>query len=290
MTTNMNKKNVLPTGIYISGEFLRFNKIFDKFAITKYGETLRSNIRFSEFKPKNISNDEWVKILGKDVSNLFHLSVSLNITRNFLIHCSNPAITWQKNTPKAALFTSQEQIDLLFTAVTHDWAEAVIGDIPLTSKKDTDENKEMIILRKLIHEILGEEIEERKIDRITNNVHKILTDKNTKLGKAFNAIERIGYVKTAIKAWHLSQGMNNELEKNLRHLAIRVFLIHTSQLIEYAKVYPPVYSFLIRNNKPISDVFTNTEYQKPLSNPLADVSEQVNILQNSWLNFIADRN
>ena len=286
----MNKKNILPTGIYLSKKPLGFNKIFDKFAKTKYGETLRSNIRFSEFKPQNISNDEWVEMLGRDVNNLFHLSVSLNITRSFLSQCSSPTKTWQKHIPQTALFTSEQQTELLFTAVTHDWAEAIIGDIPLTSKKDTDENMEMIILRKLIHEILGEKIEKHKIDRLTNNVHTILTDKNTKLGKAFNAIERMGYVKTGIKAWHLSQGMNNEMGKKLRHLAIRVFLIHTPHLIEYAKIYPPVYYFLIRNNKPISDVFINIEYQKPLSNPSADVSEQVNNLQDSWLKFIETKN
>lgn len=268
----MKSKITLPNGIKLSGQFIKFNSIFIKFSKTDYGKTLGANIRFSEFKPESMSNEMWVKVLGKDVNNLFHMSVSLDITKYFLNTCVTPSKKWRVKTPQDAVFSNEEQKDLLFTSVIHDWAEAIIGDIPLTSKKESDEDKEMVILHELLHKILGNGRDKQNIDKLANNVKSILTDRSTKLGKAFNAIERIGYLKTAMKAWYLARDSEEELRKKLMHLSTRVVTVHSPKLIEYADIYPAVHSYLLYKQKPISDVFAQNE-------------KRDQELYEKWLNF-----
>jgi hypothetical protein len=255
----MQKKNNLPTGIYLSGQNIYFNKIFTKFTKTHYGNTLRANIRFSEFKPDTMSNDVWKKTLGRDVSNLFHLIVSLENTQYFLSLSANPARKWKSSISSEATFTTEEQTSLLFTSVIHDWAEAIIGDIPLTSKQESDEEKEMRILRQMLHEILGSDNDRKTIDKLANEVETILTDKSTKLGKAFNAIERIGYLKTAMKAWYVSRTADEILQKKLKHLATRVVAVHSPKLLGYAQTYPAVHAYLTYRQKPISEIFAQND-------------------------------
>lgn len=252
----MQRKLFLPQSIQINGKPHDFNKIFIKFSKTKYGDTLKSNIRFSEFKPENISNEKWIELLGKDVSNLYHLYVSLIITKEFITNCKNPFYKENKTISPEVLFTDEEKKYLLFTSVTHDWAEAIIGDIPLTSKKETDEDKEMKILRELYHQVLGEGKEGDELEHLAFQVKNILTDRSTKLGKAFNAIERIGYLKTAMRSWYLSKHLEDEIaKKRIERLAVRVVTIHHPKLFEYATLYPAVLSYLHYRRKPLGDIF-----------------------------------
>lgn len=250
------KKNTLPKGILVAGQQIPFNNIFTKFSKTEYGKILKSNIRFSFFKPKNIPLKVWEDALGKDVSNLYHLYVSLQITRSFLYHCNYPTYTWNRKISREAKFTVEEQKILLFTSVIHDWAEAVIGDIDLTIKKETDEDKELIILKQMVYEILGKGKDYKELNYLTENATSILKDKTSKLGRAFNAIEKIGYLRTGMKAWYQSRRIEGELNKKLKNLASRVVTVHTPMLIEYAEIYPPVFSYLVYRQKPILEVFS----------------------------------
>jgi hypothetical protein len=257
----ISKKPQLPTGISIDGKYLSFNSIFYSFSRTNYGNTLKSNIRFSYFKPKHISSKDWENTLGKDVSNLYHLYVSLQITRNFLIHCSHPNQKWHNSLTQEAKFNSEEQKILLFTSVIHDWAEAVIGDIDFAFKKQSDEKQELIILKDLLNQILGDGKNNKDLNRIGDTVTSILKEKNSKLGKAFNAIEKIGYLKTGMKAWLIANKNTNEISKDLKHLASRVVNLHTAKLIEYSDIYPFIYSYLYYRKGAISEIIKETQIQ-----------------------------
>lgn len=249
----MQKQVSLPNTIVVSGNQHLFDNIFHEFAKTNYGKILRSNIRFSYFKPTSMSNNNWEKTLGKDVSNLYHLSVSLEITRDFLSQSLVPKRSWSKKLSKEATFSKEDQTVLLFTSVIHDWAEAIIGDIDLTKKKESDEDQEMIVLRDMIHKLLGDGKSKREVDNLADKVVSILTDKNSKLGKAFNAIEKIGYLKTGMKALRLSHKTDGELKTKLKNLSTRVVTVHLPKLTEYAEVYPSIYSYLMYHRKGISD-------------------------------------
>lgn len=268
--------NSLPTNIKLSGKEKPFKKIFITFAKTNYGKTLRSNIRFHEFIPDGMSKEAWLKTLGGDVSNLYHLAVSLENTKYFLSVCSNPHTKWHSRVPKEARFTLEEQRNLLFTSVIHDWAEAIIGDIPVTSKKETDEDQEMVVLRRLMHEILGDGKDSKKIDSLANTVQTILTDKSTKLGQAFNAIERMGYLKTGMRAWYTSKKVDGELKKRLNRLAQRVVTIHSLKLLGYTEVYPAIDAYLIYRKKAISEIFEQTP----------DRNEEA---YEKWIKYIANK-
>jgi hypothetical protein len=252
----MMTSNIIPSRISIDGKTHSFTNIFLKLSKTKYGNTLKSNIRFSEFKPKNISNEKWIELLGKDVSNLYHLYVSLIITKEFITNCKDPIENGNETVLPEALFSDQEQKYLLFTSVTHDWAEAIIGDIPLTSKKESDEDKEMTILGELYHQILGKGEKSEELEHLAFEVKTILTDRSTKLGKAFNAIERIGYLKTAMRSWYVSKRIDDETaKKRTERLAVRVVTIHHPKLFEYATLYPAVLNYLQYRRRPLADIF-----------------------------------
>src|SRR5207248_10045374 len=62
----------------------------NQFAKTKYGQTLKSNVRYSSFKTPDIPNEIWEKTLGSDVNNLTHLTLTRGLMGSFLRHCANP--------------------------------------------------------------------------------------------------------------------------------------------------------------------------------------------------------
>ena len=96
-------------------------------------------------------------------------------------------------------FSPQEIQTILLTAIVHDWAEADpdLGDITYDLKLDAHEKKETQILILMLRKQLGDTLSPETPDR----VHKTAFDKTGKLGEAFNAIERPGYLRTALNAW-----------------------------------------------------------------------------------------
>jgi hypothetical protein len=231
-----------------------FVEIGKQFNATKHGEALKRNIRFATFKPETTSNSEWQSLLGSDVNNLHHLKLSFELTKRFLDHCSNPDSSWQGRIPKEATFSPQEQSLLQLTAIVHDWGEAVIGDIPLPNKTKADEEKEMVALRGLIHEVLGENNKKEFCDTIADGVRDVLSDPSTKLGKAFNAIEYVGYTRTALRAWDRSQKVEGSMKSNLQQMASEVVPYGLSRLVAYSEIYPPVDLFLKHHKNNIDQI------------------------------------
>lgn len=248
------KESVLPTSIQMNGQQVRFSQLHNDFSRTPYGETLKANIRYAPFKPQDMLNSLWEKTLGADVNNLDHLHLSLGMTRVFLSLCANPPKIWKRRVPKNAVFTPDEQRLLLFTAIVHDWAEAVIGDIPAPAKTQSDEALEMLTLRNIMNGML--EKKSRRVERegLISDVQKVLTDKTSKTGMAFYAIEGIGYMRTGLRAWQESQQATGELKQNLVSLAKDVVPRQAQKLIRYAVFYPPVYSYLFNQQEPITQV------------------------------------
>lgn len=251
-----------PLKLTLGKKEIPFSEIIKKFSSTEWGEKLRSNIRYTKHKPEKIKNESWNKILGGDINNLDHLVVTKGLTSSFLKGCDNPGKEWEEKIPEEAHFSPEEQQILLLTATVHDWAEAIKGDISYYEKTEQDNYEEMWELRAMINKILGEILEKEKkeeIEKLAERVVEILTHTDSKLGKAFNAIERVGYVRTSLRAYNESEKANEKLKVPLKNMACRVMPDQVRVLMDYAKIYPPVSNYIKHHKKIIDKIFVDGE-------------------------------
>lgn len=218
---------------------LDLKQIHRQFAATSYGVTLGENIRFSPFKPAHVTNKEWERTLGPDVNNLLHLPLSHRLTDIFLMNCAA-----SDTEATEAVFSDDEREVLLFTATVHDWGEAVVGDIPFHEKSEEDEQQEMVILKDMLPEVLGGTHSREQVSYYADSAIAVLSDRKSKLGRAFNAIEIAGYVRTGIRAWHQSKQVNGELSPALFKMSQKVVSDHVEKLSAYAEIYPPIKSYV----------------------------------------------
>ena len=207
-----------------NGGEIKFLDIHCAFAKTPMGQELASKARYDRYRPDFIPPAEWERLLGRDVNNLKHMPLTYELAQVFLRGMMatdpptderNPIMTEPHNlahfhhaTPQNAgksdhwanvRFSPQEIQTILLTAIVHDWAEADpdLGDITYDLKLDVHEKKESQILILMLRKQLGEILSPETLDL----VHKTAFDKTGKLGEAFNAIERLGYLRTALNAW-----------------------------------------------------------------------------------------
>jgi len=253
----------MPHKVTLGKKEVSLGDISKKFSSTEWGEKLKGNARYSRHKPEELTTKEWEKILGGDVNNLDHLVVTKGIASSFLKSCENPGNEWSGDLSKEARFSLEEQQLLLLTATVHDWGEAVKGDIPYYDKKEEQHYEEMRELQILINKILGDILEgeeKEEIEKKAKQIVDILTDVSSKLGKAFNAIEVIGYTRTGIRAYNESEKMlDGEMKIRLRSMGIRVVPDMARILLDYAKIYPPVATYINYHHETINKIFIEGE-------------------------------
>lgn len=221
-------------------------KIHRVFARSEYGKKLRDQVRFGPYKPQDLPNKEWEKILGRDVNNLYHMPFTAYMTRRFVNKCRAPGKNWGKNISPHVTFYLEEEKSLVFAAQVHDWGEAVIGDIPAPFKTNADEEKELEILKKMVIDLLSRRDKSLSL-RVKKSVEEVMEDRSSKLGMAFDAVERMGYVKVGLRAWRMKDSFSGELKERLFNLAtweIAPVKREGEKLRKYAEIYPPVYEFM----------------------------------------------
>lgn len=245
----MQETQRIPAGLQAGERVWPFEQIYDHFAQSAYGKILEKKVRFAIYKPQTLSPQQWVDLLGDDVHNLRHMKVSYYQTRSFLEECKD-----QKT--KISSFSQAEQEILLLTAITHDWAEAVQGDIMFYKRSTQNESDELSQFRDIVHEF----VETNKIsaslgELIIQDTLPIQEDRTSKLGQAFNAIERKGYLQTGLRAWEKSQQINvTELKGKLHCMSKGVVYNQIVALCAYAEIYPPIQKFLNKHKSAISHI------------------------------------
>ena len=157
-------------------------ELHERFRKSDYGRHLEEQTRFNDFKPEWVGAELWCDTLGDDVNNLRHMPYTKGLAWEF---CAQNRET--KDTTRL----------LGLAAITHDWGEAVVGDIAMPSKTASDEDKEMVAWLDIAEDLLG--IRGRELGAA---VMPIIFGKGTELADRFRAIEYIGYTKTALKARH----------------------------------------------------------------------------------------
>lgn len=165
------------------------SELYNIFAESKYGKELEQRTRFSDFKPEWVSTELWCKLLGDDVNNLRHMQHTRRIAEMF---CDKEGISG---------YTKEL---LLETATTHDWGEAIIGDISLVKKTADDETREEVAYRAIAEYLLGY----AEGNLLADKVWSVLKKEN-EAGEMFHAIEYIGYCTSGLRASYAASTLVN---------------------------------------------------------------------------------
>jgi hypothetical protein len=256
----------IPAAFKLQTERVPFRRITEVFAETRNGKRLGKRIRFGDpFKPKDTSHNAWVELLGADVNNRDHMPLTDQLAYTFLRYCEVPPKNWQGPVSEEASFSDHEKSLLRLTAVTHDQAESLPKhyDRRFDIRTAADEAAELKAMQGLFQrqakKLELSPADERQYARhLQWDVRAILGDRESKLGKAFNAIERLGYLRTGVRAWELGQKQKDgQLNEHLQWLASNVLGNQMQKLLEYADVYPPVHFFLEERAVAINAAFAN---------------------------------
>lgn len=246
---------ILTNSIPMNGHSISFGQVHELFAESSFGQSLAQNIRFKRYKPEGYSNKDWINLLGADVNNLQHMPLTLGISRGFLQHCEAAFPIKFPNT-NAYTFSLDEKVDIQLAAIMHDWGEAIVSDTMFDLKTSEHEKKEGVAIRS----IFGTVLHTRKnlhyhAEKVIRNV---VENKNSHEGRAFNAIERIGYMRTGLRAYEQSLrfSADPELQNALQWCANNVIFNQIPALIGYSQIYPPVDTYLAKNSKRITAAFT----------------------------------
>ncbi len=173
--------------------------IHKDFSETNFGKKLLGNVRYDKYRPSHVTEDEWVRLLGADVNNLTHMPLTYGLARAFI----GKAREMQPD----LLDDSEEKI-LLISALIHDWAESITSDISYGDKTAINDSDEVFAFEQNLTAFYeGEDFE--LVDKARREV---VFNHDSKLGEIFNAIERVGYLRTALRA---SDILQNEVEDEL---------------------------------------------------------------------------
>ncbi len=210
-------------------------------------------VRWGRFRPSHISMYDWQspRILGLDANNLEHCYLTYQNTLQF--------IKSQNESDSPLKFNSQEQSVLTLMAETHDWGEGVTkkGDINRELKTLQDEQEELAALKPTIASIIGSH---PQAEWLTDQIifHLSPEGKHTKIGQAFDIIEKIGYVQTALRSWQKSLEFSQVDPKLSIHLQMIPNIVLTNNLeslTQSAQTYPYVKNFLKNQKYLINQAF-----------------------------------
>lgn len=225
--------------------------IFQKPEVRKQ---LRSNIRYNRYRVDE-TPERFANLLGDDIRFVSHPGVTYNLTERF-IYSQNSSLG------NVEPISTNEAATLLTASIIHDWGEIKLdghghGDITFDQHTRVHDEEENSIFDNITSWISDED------DRILlrNAYNEIVLDKTSKLGRMFNAIERVGYLNTAMRAY---TGRSGERIKNWHGLVGNVLSNQITSLLLYSKEYPYVRQILEQNALLISQAFDDVPQQEIL--------------------------
>lgn len=257
--------------------------IHQAFAATEHGKTLAGRVRYEKYKPQAVTNKEWTMLLGPDVGNLSHLIFTYDLTTTFIAH------TWRN---QQELLTEAEGRLLQVAALIHDWAEAKTGDISWGDKTAGHEAEEQAAFETYLHEFYTGDATEL-IDQARKEIIFDHGQEGGKLGEIFNAIERVGYLITALRAYgHVAAKTAGDCESGFAWITADVLLNQTITLLEYAKKYSAVNDFLARRRQVIADAMDFVGREKTIFKKYGDAEfaklSQLVRAKEAWLQQATD--
>jgi len=220
--------------------------IHRSFAGTDLGQTLADQVRYDRYKPEAVSNERWVQLLGADVNNLTHMPLTWGLTMSFVSRI---------NAQQPDLLNTHEGQVLQAAALIHDWAEAIVGDITFSEKTSEQETEEHSQLIAILEQFSGETTQDIW-GLVDEAAHSVVFSHEGKLGHMFNTIERVGYLRTALRAsQHVRAGSAPDCENGLMWIVADVFGNQPITLMDRAADYEPVSDYLRHQSEAIAQAF-----------------------------------
>lgn len=251
---------------------------------SEQGKILKGSERWERYKPGQMTEvGEWEEILGYDVNNLEHMR---------LTDCIAIAMVDSQNEAVPGSFSRKEKNILRKTALVHDLAEAITGDINYNFKTDSDEKNELQLMRSILEKPIFEEnitTEERE------KIISILGDKSTKLGEAFGVIEGIGYFRTAMVAWKkskLGEHQASGVSENLAWITSNVLSNQIPKFVEKSKKFVLVEKVLDFYKDRICDAFENMPakiFDKYSPEEKENNRQKFETARNVWNDYLASK-
>ncbi|HSW91446.1 MAG TPA: hypothetical protein VLG09_02275 [Candidatus Saccharimonadales bacterium] len=220
-------------------------EIHEEFEKTDFGKALASRVRYERYKPAEVTNERWVELLGADVNNLTHLTLTYGLTRNF-IHLTDQL--------QPGYFPEDEEKILQIAALIHDWAESIVGDVSYGDKTALDEKEEQQAFESHVAEFYTGDA----TDLIDRARKEVVFDHagESKLGSAFNAIERVGYLRTALRASsHVIARDAPDCEPGLCWIVADVLSQQPTPLQHHAESLEAVRQYLLAQHERISTAY-----------------------------------
>lgn len=223
-----------------SPEFLHsLAELHRVFSATEHGDRLAQQVRFERYKLPETTNEQWINLLGADVNNLQHMPLTTGLTRDFIGRFNDRI----ESRPQPTAKISEEQAQLLcLTAMTHDWGESVLGDSTYDHAGTTK-----VAEKQAVTDIIQSLPLARNLDFYSriNAAKEIVFDSSSHLGRIFNTIERVGYMRTALHAAHHARsGSLPQNTNGLLWLTENVLGNQVSELVDRAEEFPPVFDYL----------------------------------------------
>lgn len=267
-----------------SGEFTQasdYAGLHRSFAETIYGQGLSERVRFAKYKPDQVDNQRWQQLLGIDVNNLGHLQLSGNIMRLLIREIDATMPEYELSQPDKLLLTT--------AAYVHDWPEYVVGDIHYGDKTADDEAEEASAFKENLENFLPDARPETVALILASIDDVISKDGEKHLHAVFDVMEKIGYVRTALRAAeHCELGDAEECENGLRWLVGDVLSNQIIKLIEYSDTFIPVRTYLTNKSEAISSAFAVVDDDIFWNYPTEQMQRKVNefrlstLAWNSW--------
>lgn len=125
---------------------------------------------------------------------------------------------------------------------------------------------------------------EEAAEWIHQAMKEVIFNPETRLGKMFNAIERVGYVRTALRAQeHIKEGTAPDCEAGLKWLVADVLSnYHPAALARVADELPPVKQYLLAQHELITEAFDMVEVSVFANYQGAKSQEKEDALEGCW--------
>ncbi|MCW1948869.1 MAG: hypothetical protein KIH89_000235 [Candidatus Shapirobacteria bacterium] len=237
-----------PNFVMLDKDPVSFSEIHQGFTKTPPGQRLSQNTRWGRFQPEHVSNKEWINHLGVDANNLEHCRLTYGLAVWF--------INQQNQSTYPTKFNQEEQSILKLTALTHDWPEGITekGDVNYEAKTEQDEENELSVIVSAITSIIGQSYE---ANELSHQVRNCLKNTSSGLGKAFNCIEAIGYLRTALLVLPKSTTTTDDrLSQQFQMLTGNVLYNSVPRLITYSEEFYPAKKFLSDRKSMITQGFS----------------------------------